>query len=359
MRVQLDFDEEPPGFTRNAGGTSTFAGGILTIATRTYEEWMQKAGGFVATAGDPPGWTVEARLRLLEPCNRPGTGFWIHDGYHFVRVGITDHEVVVIDEGLRADIGSTSGFRTYRIELQGDSLAISVDGKQVLTAAALANDATIAFTFGVLGDGCAANSSAWDWVAYETYPAPLLAWPPDWHAGTTADLLLPAYAGHLAAPPSVADADVPCLALLALDGAVRDLLPLGYDQLPNTNAGNVLRHEKPVADASTIENLARRLHEWMSPRPEPVCDPAPGAPCDPRHPPPVPPSPAFAPTVVAALVAAAKWERHPALAYQATALAAKAYDEARAAHVPGADAAAKRLEARLAALATHPAHCGL
>src|SRR3954467_12441166 len=83
-RVQIDLDSEAAlnkaGFHRNQGGTSTFAAGTLVIDTPGYEEWAQP-NGFTRTAGNPPGWAVEARMKLDAPCDKPGTGFWIHDGY--------------------------------------------------------------------------------------------------------------------------------------------------------------------------------------------------------------------------------------------------------------------------------------
>jgi hypothetical protein len=356
VRVQIDFNRDgeltAAGFHEN-GKTSTFGSGLMTTTT----EWIQEGRGFTITAGDPPGWTVEARLKLDAPCDRPGVGFWIHDGYHFVRIGITDHEIKELQSGLHADIGSTSGFRTYRIAVRGNALAISVDGKQVISGAALSNLATIALTFGMLGDGCPNNPSTWDWIAYETVPATPLAWPADWHPGTTAELLSAALGAR--APQSVATDDVPCLALLAVDGAVHDLLPLGYDQLRGTTAAAQLRASPPAFDQLSFKSLHRQLADATRPEEEPICDPAPNSPCPPREEPPVPPSPAFMPTVLAALDRAENWADHPAFAYQATALAMQAYDQARAAKVPGADAAAQRLAHRLAALATHPRHCGL
>ncbi|HSN28615.1 MAG TPA: hypothetical protein VLT45_20155, partial [Kofleriaceae bacterium] len=75
-RVQVDLHDADSlakaGFHRNAGGTSTFEGGQLVIETSGYEEWAQ-ANGFVQSAGNPPGWAVEARVRLDAPCAKPGT----------------------------------------------------------------------------------------------------------------------------------------------------------------------------------------------------------------------------------------------------------------------------------------------
>lgn len=356
-RVQVALDSEASltkaGFHRNAGGKSTFVGGALSIDTPSYEEWSQP-NGFTQTAGDPPGWAVEARLKLDAPCDKPGTGLWIHDGYHFVQLAVTDHELVVMSAPARIEIGPTDRFRTIRIELTGNALAVSVDRKQVWTGAASGDLATVDLMFGALGDGCARNASTWEYMAYETTPAPPLAWPDrmTWHPGTRGADLLAALRPAIAVPASVSDAETPCVAMIALDAGVRDLLPLGYDALHAKQPARELRALRWF-DAKQV---AGQIHEWSQPRRLPICDPAPGQRCGPQPQIQQYPTPPITAAILDALGNAAQWAKHPHFAVAATAAIARAYTEAIKAKVPGADAAAKRLAARIA---KHGPGCGL
>ena len=349
-RVQLDFDDEAAmakaGFHRNAGGKSTFKGGELVIDTPGYEEWAQ-ANGFVQTAGNPPGWAVEARVKLDAPCMKNGTGFWIHDGYHFVHAAITDHEIVLMSQPVKIEIGPTNVFRVIRFELTGDMLRIVVDGKQVWTGGASPGQATVDLMFGALGDGCAKNTSTWDYVAYETTVLPAGA-KDGWHPGTqTADL-----AAALAPAAVPKDAEASCVAFTALGDAVRDLLPLAYDDIQATQPAKKLRALRQVGP----EEMLGVLHSFSEVQRMPICDPAPGHPCGPR-PPEQPrfPVPALEPTIEHAVETATHWEQHPHFAIDSMTQVAQAYATAKFAGVAAARARlAKDLAAcpRTAKLAT-------
>jgi hypothetical protein len=69
--------------------------------------------------------------------------------------------------------------------------------------------------------------------------------------------------------------------------------------------------------------------------------------------------PPIAARVRDAITHAGQWSLHPIDAERSTAAAAQAYADAVTLKLPGADAALKRLEQKLVALAQHPAHCGL
>ena len=340
-RVQVDLDDEASlakqGFHRNAGGTSAFKSGALVIETAGYEEWSQR-NGFVTSAGNPPGWIVEARVRLDAPCSKPGTGFWIHDGYHFVHAAITDHELVLMSPPGKVEIGPTNVFRTIRFALTGDVLHVAVDGKDVWTGGVGSDLATIDLMFGALGDGCAKNASTWDYVAYETTVLPPSTVSP-WHAGTqTADLAKAFAPGAIAS-----DAEPSCLAFTALRDVVRDLLPLAYDDVKASLAAKELRALRTVDPEETL-GVLRGLSAVQQ---MPICDPAPGHPCGPRQPErPRFPVPAIEPTVQRAVETATKWDQHPHFAADSMTDIAKAYSDAK---MPGAAAARGRLSKDLAA----------
>jgi hypothetical protein len=369
LRVQLDLDNEASltavGFTNNRSGTSRFANGRLEIDTNSYEEWSQLADvddGFVERAGNGP-WAVEARFAETTPCPRGGTGMWIHDGMYFVHLVVTDHEIV-LDHSHRTYIGPTSQLRTYRVEMANKTVTVLVDGKPVTRMPAQETGATMTLMFGAMGDGCPRNTSTWEYIAYETTPGPGAMWPHRsiWHAGTQAQPLIDAI--HSALPaikvPAINDRDVPCLAIFALDGAVRDLLPLAYFAQHSVFASNAFRDLSPMVDTHALGDAQRTLRTWTEPRGNYPCDPVAGHRCPPPRPPmPPAPIPAIEPGLRAAVESAIKWSLHPDNAEKSTALAAKAYAEAVAAGTPGAAGAVKRFQRRLDSLATHPKHCGL
>lgn len=364
-RVRIDLADEASlvaaGFEHNAGGTSRFANGRLEITTNSYEEWMQDEG-FVQQAANGP-WAVEARFAITTPCARGGTGVWIHDGMYFVRAAITDHELVL--DRQRVDIGPTSQLRTYRFELADKQVTVLVDGKQVLQKPASEIAASVTLMFGVLGDGCTANSSTWDYIAYETTPGPGAFWPPrwDWHAGTKAQPLIDALHKQLPslAIPQLDDRDVPCLAIFTLDGALRDVLPLAYDAQSTPNVATEFRRLPVMTNTHALGDADRTIRTWTEPQGGPYpCDPAPGTRCPPPvQPKPAAPVPAAAAVLRTAVWNASRWSLHPDYAERSTAMAAKVYADAIAAKLSGATEAVKRLQAKLSSLANHPKKCGL
>jgi len=366
-RVKIDLKNEAAltkaGFERegSATGQTTFVHGKLSLRTGGYEEWTQRTG-FADDAGNPPGWAVEARLRLDAPCDKLGPTLVIADGNASLRVQLTDHQLVVYQPALRIDIGPTTAMRTYRVVRTGNSFAILVDGKSVWTGQGAAGSGRGSLMFGYIGGACADNRSTWDYLAYETTPVAPLAWPPrdEWHPAVTADALLAALAPATRVPARVAPADVPCIAIFALDSATRDLLPLAYDAIGEKSPASDLRALHMVIGPEGIKQAQRVLDDWTRPIKQPVCDPAPGAPCGPGSPDRTPAEvPAIEPDLASALRTATQWGEHPFNAELTTDIVARAYVAARVAKVPGAAAAAERLGARLAALATHPARCGL
>lgn len=366
QRVQIDLDSEAQlaaaGFMHIQGGTSTFANGLLALETAGYEEWSQQRG-FVDLAANGP-WAVEIRMSMDTPCAKAGTGLWIHDRQYYTRLAITDNEVVL--NGERAEIGPTNRMRTYRVEYARDHLRVRVDGNVELEAPARENGATITLMFGVLGDGCAVNRSTWDHIAYETTSGDAIAWPPRyaWHPATTEVDLVAAI--HAALPTTAARIggldrrDVPCLAMLLLDGAVREILPLAYAAQGTPLAADDLRALSALTNTQVLAEADHLLGRWMDLHQLPACDPRPGMPCGARPPPaPAAPIPAIGTAVRDAVTHARSWSANPDHAVRSTKLAARVFADAVAARLPDASIVLHRLELRLAALRDHPRRCGL
>jgi hypothetical protein len=370
QRVELHLDSAASvaavGWQReNHNGMSRFRGGVLELHAQGMETWRLARGFEQATNG--PGWAVEARLAIAHGCARGGTGIWIGDGIRDVHLAIGD-QAVALEGGPSAAIGATTALHIYRVELAGDTLTVRVDGKPVLTTPAKTGEYPHSpeLRFGVLGNACTGDASTWDYVAYETTPAHVLAWPPpeDWNAGTSASQLLDALRATLPSVVPAARLDpamTPCLALVTLDALARDLVPVLYDATPMRTAGDDLRGMDPLRQKMDYEIVVRQIEAKHAQRRQPMCDPIPhGPPCGPRQPDPAPPP--FPPGVVlarTALVDAARWGIHPAIAVRATRNAAQVYADAVAAKIPGAAAARGRLAARLARLARMPQECGL
>lgn len=366
-RVELVLDSaaslQAAGWRRIPGGMSTFSGGALHIEANGFDEWSltpdHTAVGnpFIGEAGNPPGWAIEVKLQLDAPCSKLGTGLWIHDGFHYLTARLDDHRLVA--GGVSKDIGSTLTPRVIRLSVDHETLSVLVDGRMIGTSAISEGQASQSLMFGVLGDGCGRDRSTWYYIAYETFPAPPRTWPPrdEWHPGTTSDQIASAL------PPSArADAkgrDAACLAVAAVDGAVRDLLPLGYDALGVPTVARSLRNTAPLVDAQAREQILGWLRSITTPIEEPICDPVPGGRCPPprapvsRHP--VPP---IAKHVIDALRTAKDWADHPKLAERAVRMIADAYAKALASKLPGAEGARDQLVRRIKAL-TATASCGL
>jgi hypothetical protein len=366
-RVEVALDSsaslQAAGWKRIPGGMSTFSGGALHIEANGFEEWSLQpdhsalGNPFISQAGNPPGWAIEFKVQLDAPCGKLGTGVWIHDGFHYITARLDDHRLVA--GGVTKDIGSTLTPRVIRLAVENEMLTVLVDGAKIGTSAIGEGQASQSLMFGVLGDGCGRDSSTWYDFAYETYPAPPRSWPPrdEWHPGTTSDQI-----ASVLPPAARADAkgrDAACLAIAALDGAVRDLLPLGYDALNVPLIARDLRRTAPLVDARSRDRMLDWLGSITTPVEEPICDPPPGGQCPPRRTP-VPPHPVppIAQHVLDALRTAKEWADHPRLAQRAVRSIADAYAAALASKLPGADGARDQLVRRIKAL-TAAAPCGL
>ncbi len=367
-RVELVLDSAhalaAEGWQRIAGGQSTFTNGALHLEANGFEEWSlgdnDGAPGhpFLGDAGNPPGWAVEVKLQLDKPCAKLGTGLWIHDGFHFVQLRISDREVQM--GGLRTDIGSTLTPRTFRVALGRETLTLLVDGRVVGTSpAGGASGAARALMFGVLGDGCGKDRSTWYSIAYETFPAAARSWPPreEWHPATTSAQLvdvLPA-----AARTAAKGRDVACVAITVVDASTRDLLALAYRAVNAPQVARELAARPPLISAEARDEFTSRLGYLTTAQGDPRCTPAPGGTCPPRRTPQPPaPVPPIATVIAGALRDAKHWGDHPQFAVSSVRALSSAYAQAVAANVPGASAALARLTRRLSKL-TNAQRCGL
>jgi hypothetical protein len=240
-----------------------------------------------------------------------------------------------------------------------------VDGTTISTASAAESFASQVLMFGVLGDGCGHDASTWDYVAYEVHP-PLPSSRPrnEWHPGTSRDQLVdalkPALPRAANAVGAVTGDQVACIAIVALDGAIRDVLPIEYDELHAQDASSAFRSLGPLVGRAARQDAEHMLEGWTIPPAQPICDPAPGNPCGPHHPAqPRAPVPQLASVMRNALELARRWQEHPQLAVRATGLAARAYADAVSRKLPGATAAVDRLVKRLSKLGTAGLECGL
>jgi MYXO-CTERM domain-containing protein len=166
-------DLESQGFTHHQGeGTSTFAGGMMTVDTVGFEEWMLSYGTPSHWWDDvhpSKGWWVEARLRvdLAEP-GCPGPGIWIHDRGKMFRLRFGDGELVA-EPGGSVPL-DTSAFHVYRFEDFGDGTRrVLVDDAEVLDLSAETGGAgSLVLMLGDLG-GCGHSIVTWDHFAYDTF----------------------------------------------------------------------------------------------------------------------------------------------------------------------------------------------
>jgi MYXO-CTERM domain-containing protein len=166
-------DLETQGFTHHQGdGDSTFAGGMMTVDTVGYEEWMLSYGTASHWWDDvhpSKGWWVEARLRvdLAEP-GCPGPGIWIHDREKLFKLRFGDGELVA-EPGGSVPL-DTSDFHVYRFEEYGDGTRrVLVDDAEVLDLSAeVGSEGSAVLMLGDLG-GCGHSIVTWDHLAYDTF----------------------------------------------------------------------------------------------------------------------------------------------------------------------------------------------
>jgi MYXO-CTERM domain-containing protein len=166
-------DLEGQGFSHHQGdGQSTFAGGMMTVDTVGFEEWMLSYGTPSHWWDDvhpSKGWWVEARLRvdLAEP-GCAGPGIWIHDRGKLFMLRFGDGEIEAQPGGsVPLD---TSDFHVYRFEDHGDGTRrVLVDDAEVLDLSAEAGGAgSLVLMLGDLG-GCGHSIVTWDHFAYDTF----------------------------------------------------------------------------------------------------------------------------------------------------------------------------------------------
>jgi MYXO-CTERM domain-containing protein len=166
-------DLESQGFMHYQGeGSSSFAGGMMTVDAVGFEEWMLSYGTASHWWDDvhpSKGWWVEARLRvdLAEP-GCPGPGIWIHDRGKLFKLRFGDGELVAEPGG--SVPFDTSDFHTYRFEDFGDGTRrVTVDDAEVLDLSSEAGgDGSAVLMLGDLG-GCGHSIVTWDHFSYDTF----------------------------------------------------------------------------------------------------------------------------------------------------------------------------------------------
>jgi MYXO-CTERM domain-containing protein len=165
-------DFESQGFENfGDGGSSSFAGGMMTVDTTGYEEWILYDGTpskWWDHVDPSKGWWVEARLRVDSSDVCPAPGMWIHDrGNLFViRFGVGE---VAAEPGGSVPF-DTSGFHVYRLEDFGDGTRhLLADGQVLIDLSAMPGGAgTLSLSLGDLG-GCGQSTSVWDYYSYDTF----------------------------------------------------------------------------------------------------------------------------------------------------------------------------------------------
>jgi hypothetical protein len=160
--------------------------------------------------------------------------------------------------------------------------------------------------------------------------------------------------------PALGEDQLPCVAYLVIDGAVRDLVPTAWKALGASGPVSELSQLKPILSDMDGEWARRRIEYWTGSDEEPICDPAPGSPCGPRKPPQRrAPELRLVADVEHALDRMRFWRRHPGHVLESLQYAARAYRTALDQKLAGTDKALARLQAKLAGLAQKPAACGL
>jgi MYXO-CTERM domain-containing protein len=165
-------DLESEGFEHYQGdGDSTFAGGMMTVDTVGFEEWLLQYGTpskWWNLVHPSKGWWVEARLRvdLAEP-GCPGPGIWIHDRGKLFMLRFGDGELGTPGGSVAVD---TSAFHVYRFEDYGDDTQrILVDDVEVIAfTSEVGGEGTLALNLGDLG-GCGHSIVVWDHFSYDTF----------------------------------------------------------------------------------------------------------------------------------------------------------------------------------------------
>jgi MYXO-CTERM domain-containing protein len=173
MNDAADLESEGFGFYSGGGGDTAFAGGMMTVDSNSYEEWIlysDTPSKWWNSVHPSKGWWVEARLRvdLADPGCADGPGIWIHDRGKLFQLHFGDG-VLMAQPGGSVPF-DTSAFHVYRFEDYGDGTRrVLADGVEVLDLSAEAGgDGTLALTLGDLG-GCGHSIVVWDHYAYDTF----------------------------------------------------------------------------------------------------------------------------------------------------------------------------------------------
>jgi len=169
MNAAADLESE--GFEHHQyEGSSTFAGGMMTVDTSGYEEWQLREGTpskWWDSVHPSKGWWVEARLRidLMHP-DCTGMGLWIHDRGKLFLIYFDEGELLTPAGNVPVD---TSIFHVYRLEDYGDGTQrMLVDGAEVLAFSSEGYVGTMALDLGDLG-GCGHSIAVWDHFSYDTF----------------------------------------------------------------------------------------------------------------------------------------------------------------------------------------------
>ncbi|HEU0030304.1 MAG TPA: hypothetical protein VFQ53_06725 [Kofleriaceae bacterium] len=171
--TRVEFAATRPGalaeWQRIPGGHSAFVDGALELHAFGFEEWALHS--FAQLAGTR--WAVEARVALAAPCDKPATGIRVDAGTRVVSVALTTGAVV----GAQRIAVDTTTPHTIRIEVDGDTSRLLVDGRVVGQPSVADSQSGQGIFFGTFGDGCGRDRSRWYSLAYETYPARVLQSP--------------------------------------------------------------------------------------------------------------------------------------------------------------------------------------
>ena len=269
-------------------------------------------------AGNPPGWLVEAQVRLsgapTSGCE-PTTTLTVDDGAMRLDLEIGANGVTLRGADLppphlpcpvasppkpcsppvasppprNAALPTTTAFHVYRLEASGGAIAVLADDKPLFE---LAHQPGFGAGNGpvlrIEQSACAA--SHWRSIAYETWPTPPLAWPSrdQWHPGARPDRLLDVLRAELPAPVAkrLAHLAVPaeaaaCVAVWSLDAGVRELLARAYGM---RDRGAALRDHEPLSTRAARADAMEFLGSITRPIEDPGCDARDGgAPCAPRR----------------------------------------------------------------------------
>jgi hypothetical protein len=172
MNAATDLESEGFGYYSGGDGDTAFAGGMMTVESLSYEEWVlysDTPSKWWNSVHPSKGWWVEARLRVdLADPGCAGPGIWIHDRGKLFKLRFGDGELVAEPGG--SVPFDTSAFHVYRLEDYGDGTRrVLADGVEVLDLSAEAGgDGTLALTLGDLG-GCGHSIVVWDHYSYDTF----------------------------------------------------------------------------------------------------------------------------------------------------------------------------------------------